>query len=813
MRLLNSITLIVTFLTASSSALADDFTTLRPGDIVVTQTGIAVGNSVADGSVWHVDPDSAQLAVAPPPRQLATSLAWYDPWAAIGDKDGNVWVTDTGPTCGTGQAAAGDGRLVRIAPDGSGTVVSTGGLLFDPISIAIGAEGNLLVLTTRLEGTSCRLHLASSSPSDLVLVNAQTGAQTLVHSSLPASAQSISIDAMGRVLLLTATALVEIVPSSSSPATASVISLTGLPGVATGGLAIEPSGDVLYTGTSTSIVLNRYNQSESGVAAITGISGQYKTSGQLSPIALDTNGDIVTTWSSSDRTGIGVWNHETQIFLGSLDLGADLAPVQTRGFAVVPADPMNGHSWSPVLHNPFDIPNSPDLLGDGSVEYRYRITATEVTNRQYAAFLNTADPTGFNRYDYWDPRMQTEIFGAITRDTSVEVGQRYLVNKFRAGLPVNYVSWDDAAAYVNWLERGKPGDGLSTRAGTYALDEDRAFNDLARFRLPTEDEWYKAAFYDPIDPGADDFTFPDYWTLPMQTNGPAVSVSCNPPGTPINAGPVSANFNNGCTWLGPSGFLAHVGTSGPPSHYGTFDQGGNALEWLNDVGDTANERLQRGGAFDTIEAAMFVAFFGLPNHVSKPATEASERVGFRVVEYVDADGDGIEAEQDDCPGRRMHEQVDFHGLLSEGPDGQDDVCQCGDTAFVDGSLLEDIVKHIRFEEGLAFSGIFEPSLSSVRPGIAEGRRLRYELAGFHDPDLLQVCPWAVSETCGDGICSPNERDRDCPQDCGCSAISTCSGQAPGGCYCDSACEEGGDCCIDACPTCGYGTECRDFGGR
>jgi hypothetical protein len=223
--------------------------------------------------------------------------------------------------------------------------------------------------------------------------------------------------------------------------------------------------------------------------------------------------------------------------------------------------------------------------------------------------------------------------------------------------------------------------------------------------------------------------------------------------------------------------------------------------------------LQRGGAYDTIEAALFVAFFGFPNHISTSVTDASERVGFRVVEYVDADGDGIEAEQDDCPGRSIDEQFDVNGLVSTGPDGQDDTCQCGDAQFVDGSILEDIVRHSRFEEGLAFSGFVAKQLSSVRPGIAEARRLRYELAGFHDPDLLQVCPWAVSETCGDGVCSPNERDRDCPQDCGCSANPTCGGQAPSGCYCDGQCEAAGDCCVDACPTCGYGTECPDFGGR
>jgi Zn-dependent metalloprotease len=52
--------------------------------------------------------------------------------------------------------------------------------------------------------------------------------------------------------------------------------------------------------------------------------------------------------------------------------------------------------------------------------------------------------------------------------------------------------------------------------------------------------------------------------------------------------------------------------------------------------------------------------------------------------------------------------------------------------------------------------------------------------------------------CGDGVCEGDESDESCGQDCGCRAPDdSCGGLAPYGCWCDSECEENGDCCADA----------------
>lgn len=72
---------------------------------------------------------------------------------------------------------------------------------------------------------------------------------------------------------------------------------------------------------------------------------------------------------------------------------------------------------------------------------------------------------------------------------------------------------------------------------------------------------------------------------------------------------------------------------------------------------------------------------------------------------------------------------------------------------------------------------------------------------------LQALPALVDDSaadCGDGVCSVDETDANCPEDCGCAAEPSCGGVAPFGCYCGEDCAENGDCCVDACQTCGAG---------
>ncbi|MCA9236770.1 MAG: SUMF1/EgtB/PvdO family nonheme iron enzyme, partial [Planctomycetales bacterium] len=148
--------------------------------------------------------------------------------------------------------------------------------------------------------------------------------------------------------------------------------------------------------------------------------------------------------------------------------------------------------------------NAPDLQTDlsvGAVAYDYAISKTEVTNAQYVEFLNAVDPTGANSLELFSVNM-TSKFGGITND-GLDDGFHYVARAGREHHPVAFVSWYDAIRFVNWLHNGQ-GNG-DTDTGAYTLlggtpvPSNRfgvTRNPGARFWLPSEDEWYKAAFHD-----------------------------------------------------------------------------------------------------------------------------------------------------------------------------------------------------------------------------------------------------------------------------------------------------------------------------
>ena len=91
--------------------------------------------------------------------------------------------------------------------------------------------------------------------------------------------------------------------------------------------------------------------------------------------------------------------------------------------------------------------------------------------------------------------------------------------------------------FVNWLENGQ-GSG-ATESGVYTISDgvSETRSASANFFIPSEDEWYKAAYYDPRSeaaggPPGDD----NYWLYPTQSDTAPTAVA--PPG-----GANSANCN------------------------------------------------------------------------------------------------------------------------------------------------------------------------------------------------------------------------------------------------------------------------------
>lgn len=97
--------------------------------------------------------------------------------------------------------------------------------------------------------------------------------------------------------------------------------------------------------------------------------------------------------------------------------------------------------------------------------------------------------------------------------------------------------------------------------------------------LPTTNEWWKAAYYDPtLNSGSG-----GYWNYATRSNTAPTAVTANSTGdgSAGNTGNF-ANWNKTANWNGSTnGNITTVGTNGGPSYYGTFDQGGSVSEWIN----------------------------------------------------------------------------------------------------------------------------------------------------------------------------------------------------------------------------------------
>jgi len=144
--------------------------------------------------------------------------------------------------------------------------------------------------------------------------------------------------------------------------------------------------------------------------------------------------------------------------------------------------------------------------------------------------------------------------------------------------PVNYVSWFDAARVANWLMNGAT-PSSNTEDGAYTLVEGQttgtapARNNGATFYIPTEDQWYKAAYY---KGGGTNAGYWDYATR-SDTAPTAVTAGVTGIGSAGNTGDF-ANYNSDADWNGRDGNVTTVGTNGGPSAYGAFDMSGNVLE-------------------------------------------------------------------------------------------------------------------------------------------------------------------------------------------------------------------------------------------
>ncbi|MEM6751069.1 MAG: SUMF1/EgtB/PvdO family nonheme iron enzyme [Planctomycetota bacterium] len=323
---------------------------------------------------------------------------------------------------------------------------------------------------------------------------------------------------------------------------------------------------------------------------------------------------------------------------------------------VAPASATVTFDWA-VVGNPGNAPDPRPSGGRGAVGYTYRIATTEVTNGQYAAFLNAvaaADPNGLFRFDV---TLNPRNYSGITR-TGQSGSYAYTPILGRANEPVNWLSWYDAARFANWMTNGQGSGGTET--GVYNFSGPTTLDSITRdptnpnqVFLPTEDEWYKAAYHD-----ASAGTAGTYFTYATGTNDVPYSDNPDSLNTPDNTNVANFFKDDGVANGYDDGYavwdrsdrdnsdpFTPVGAyTQATSPYGTFDQAGNVREWNENVleSDPRSHIISGGHAADT-EPLIRSSF-----RWSQPTDSEQQTLGFRVATFAvfaplpgDANGDGV----------------------------------------------------------------------------------------------------------------------------------------------------------------------------
>jgi hypothetical protein len=336
-----------------------------------------------------------------------------------------------------------------------------------------------------------------------------------------------------------------------------------------------------------------------------------------------------------------------------------------------------------------------ECLTVGAVKYRYGLAQLEVTVKQWVGFLNTVDPNGRNRrhlYSTTESPSAWPRFGQIGFSASARRGRHYSVaSQEWIDKPYAFANFPRAARFVNSLYNGRLSSRRVSSDGpfryvTYRVrlskQTERGMYDLtgakrpgvtrahkSGFVLPSQDEWIKAAYYDPSSGG----TY-SYWKYPTNAGVFGDGTATAPKSTTLNPG--SGEVTNAstqplatyhasevaapswcpavqpaeaCATVNPFGippmayekaFQGSVGSVGQAlttSPWGTLDQGGNVVEWTDTIaksptGKTDGRVWRRlhGGIANAPAYQLWLSAVGLQPEDNAAFTATYPWLGFRI---------------------------------------------------------------------------------------------------------------------------------------------------------------------------------------
>jgi formylglycine-generating enzyme required for sulfatase activity len=314
-------------------------------------------------------------------------------------------------------------------------------------------------------------------------------------------------------------------------------------------------------------------------------------------------------------------------------LASFLATLVTSGLMITPAKaaPIE---WVRVA-NPG---NAADTTGYGDVASTFDIMKYEFTNTRYAEFLNAIDPQGTNPQGVWAASMGSSNQGGISQVPGNALGSRYVVKTDFADKPVNFMSSFSVARVANWLQNGSPVSPTTTdssgtaaqNTGAYAIGTATSGNlpaksAGARYWIPLENEWYKAAYYNPtLNSGSGGYTT---YGNGFSTTPGSVTASVTGVGSASGTGNF-ANYLGTAIWnSNPVGAPTSVGTNGAASYYGAFDMSGNTFEFNTLTGVASSNVGIRGGSFVSATSAAISS----STRFDISTTDTDNEFGFRLV--------------------------------------------------------------------------------------------------------------------------------------------------------------------------------------